>query len=90
MVLCASSTDKSIVQTLDPPCNSKPGDLVVFDGYLREIDDKPLNPKFKVFEKAAAHFHLDDQGVAKFKDVAFQVDGKGECTAKNPTLRLIG
>jgi tyrosyl-tRNA synthetase len=90
MVLCASSADKAKVQTLDPPVDATPGDLVVFEGYSRDVDEeKPLNPKLKVFEKASAHFRLE-AGVAMFRDVAFSVEGKGECSAKDVSLTVIG
>jgi hypothetical protein len=90
MVLCASAADKSKVQTLDPPTDAVPGDLVTFEGYSREVDlEKPLNPKLKVFEKASAHFTLKE-GVAMFKDAAFAVEGKGNCSAKDDNLTVIG
>lgn len=38
MVLCASNSDKSTTEFLNPPEGSQPGDLISFEGYER----KPL------------------------------------------------
>jgi hypothetical protein len=84
MVLCASSADKAKVQTLNPPSDAVPGDLVVFEGYSRNVEEgKQMNPM--LFEKSRALFGIK-AGVAMFRDVAFRVEGKGECSVEDQSL----
>lgn len=53
MVLCASNEEHTVVQLVDPPAGSRPGDRVTFKGF----DGEPANPaqmaKKKIFEKLA-------------------------------------
>ena len=53
MVLCACNQDHTIVQLVEPPQDSKPGDRVMFPGF----DGEPATPaqvaKKKIFEKLA-------------------------------------
>lgn len=44
--------------------------------------DKELNPKKKVWEQVQPDLLTDDQCVATYKGVAFEVTGKGVCKAQ--------
>nr|XP_046272807.1 aminoacyl tRNA synthase complex-interacting multifunctional protein 1-like [Scatophagus argus] len=79
MVMCASSPDK--VEILDPPGGAVPGDRITFQGYPGE-PDKELNPKKKVWEQVQPDLRTDDQCIATYKGVAFEVTGKGVCKAQ--------
>ena len=47
-----------------------------------------MNPKKKIFEKVQPDFQVDAKGVATYKGVPFEIQGKGICTA--PTMRNSG
>ena len=64
MVMCASTPDK--VEILAPPSGSKPGDLVLVDGFTRKPDDV-LNPKKKIFESCAPDLKVNDLKQATYK-----------------------
>ena len=64
MVMCASTPDK--VEILAPPPGSKPGDLVLVDGFTRRPDDL-LNPKKKIFESCAPDLKVNDLKQATYK-----------------------
>ena len=64
MVMCASTPDK--VEILAPPPGSKPGDLVLVDGFTRKPDDV-LNPKKKIFESCAPDLKVNDVKQATYK-----------------------
>jgi aminoacyl tRNA synthase complex-interacting multifunctional protein 1 len=76
MVLCASSDDHTVVQLVDAPAGSKPGDRVVFKGF----DGEPATPaqiaKKKIFEKLAPDLKTDEHGVAHWGSVPFTVGGE--------------
>lgn len=73
MVMCASNADHTVVELLDPPAGSVPGDVVYFKGH-QGTPDAVLNPKKKVFESVQPDFVTGDDLVARWKDVAFQTD----------------
>ncbi|KPP61474.1 hypothetical protein Z043_120425 [Scleropages formosus] len=79
MVMCASTPDK--VEILDPPPGAAPGDRVTVQGFPGE-PDKELNPKKKVWEQVQPDLRTNDQRVATYKGVAFEVAGKGVCKAQ--------
>ncbi|XP_043916311.1 aminoacyl tRNA synthase complex-interacting multifunctional protein 1 [Protopterus annectens] len=79
MVMCASSPDK--VEILDPPSGAVPGDRVTFETYPGE-PDKELNPKKKIWEQIQPDLSTNDQCVATYKGVPFEVKGKGVCKAQ--------
>lgn len=79
MVMCASSPEK--VEILDPPSGAAAGDRITFQGFPGE-PDKELNPKKKVWEQVQPDLLTDDQCVATYKGVAFEVTGKGVCKAQ--------
>ena len=64
MVMCASTPDK--VEILAPPPGSKPGDLVLVDGFTRKPDDI-LNPKKKIFETCAPDLKVNEVKQATYK-----------------------
>jgi methionine--tRNA ligase beta chain len=70
MVLAASNTEKTAVEVLEAPENSKIGEIITFQGF-ESNPDAVLNPKHKVFEKVAVDFKTSEDGVAMFKGVEF-------------------
>ena len=64
MVMCASTPEK--VEILAPPPGSKPGDLVLVDGFTRKPDEV-LNPKKKIFETCAPDLKVNDVKQATYK-----------------------
>uniref|UniRef100_A0A8C9JDD0 tRNA-binding domain-containing protein n=1 Tax=Panthera tigris altaica TaxID=74533 RepID=A0A8C9JDD0_PANTA len=82
MVMCASSPEK--VEILAPPTGSVPGDRIVFDAFPGE-PDKELNPKKKIWEQIQPDLCTNDECVATYKGVPFEVKGKGVCRAQTMT-----
>ena len=70
--MCASTPDK--VEILAPPAGSKPGDVVLVDGFTRKPDDV-LNPKKKIFEACAPDLQVNDAKQATYKGVLWTVNG---------------
>ncbi|XP_010639855.1 aminoacyl tRNA synthase complex-interacting multifunctional protein 1 isoform X1 [Fukomys damarensis] len=79
MVMCASSPEK--VELLAPPDSSVPGDRVTFESFPGE-PDKELNPKKKIWEQIQPDLYTNDECVATYKGVPFEVKGKGVCRAQ--------
>lgn len=79
MVMCASSPD--VIEILAPPAGSVPGDLVHCDGYTR-APDAQLNPKKKIFETCAPDLKTNDQLAACYKEIPWNVPGKGNILAQ--------
>ncbi|XP_006027630.1 aminoacyl tRNA synthase complex-interacting multifunctional protein 1 isoform X3 [Alligator sinensis] len=79
MVMCASSPDK--VEILAPPSGSVPGERITFQGFPGE-PEKELNPKKKIWEQIQPDLHTNDQYIATYKGVPFEVKGKGVCRAQ--------
>ncbi|XP_056421970.1 aminoacyl tRNA synthase complex-interacting multifunctional protein 1 isoform X3 [Hyla sarda] len=79
MVMCASSPEK--VEILDPPSGAVPGDRITFQGFPGE-PDKELNPKKKTWEQIQPDLLTNDECVATYKGVPFEVNGKGVCKAQ--------
>ncbi|KFV68676.1 Aminoacyl tRNA synthase complex-interacting multifunctional protein 1, partial [Dryobates pubescens] len=79
MVMCASSPEK--VEILAPPSGAVPGDRIVFEGFPGD-PEKELNPKKKIWEQIQPDLHTNDQCVATYKGVPFEVKGKGVCRAE--------
>uniref|UniRef100_A0A6I8P8Y0 tRNA-binding domain-containing protein n=2 Tax=Ornithorhynchus anatinus TaxID=9258 RepID=A0A6I8P8Y0_ORNAN len=79
MVMCASSPEK--VEILAPPPGSVPGERITFDGFPGE-PEKELNPKKKIWEQIQPDLLTNDQCVATYKGVPFEVKGKGVCKAQ--------
>ncbi|XP_064240104.1 aminoacyl tRNA synthase complex-interacting multifunctional protein 1 isoform X2 [Aotus nancymaae] len=79
MVMCASSPEK--VEILAPPNGSVPGDRITFAAFPG-MPDKELNPKKKIWEQIQPDLHTNDECVATYKGVPFEVKGKGVCRAQ--------
>ncbi|XP_044284594.1 aminoacyl tRNA synthase complex-interacting multifunctional protein 1 isoform X2 [Varanus komodoensis] len=78
MLMCASTPEK--VEILIPPSGVVPGERITFEGFSGE-PDKELNPKKKIWEQIQPDLHTNDQCVATYKGVPFEVKGKGICRA---------
>lgn len=88
MVMCASSPEK--VEILDPPAGAQIGDRISFQGYpLSETFPPQMNPKKKIFEQIQPHLKTDDSGVATYKGVPFEIQGKGVCKSQSMTNSII-
>ncbi|KAJ8907150.1 hypothetical protein NDN08_003632 [Rhodosorus marinus] len=81
MVLCATSTNGSIVELVMPPEGSTVGTRVVFEGEEGEPDAQ-LNPKKQIFEKIAVDFITTEQLVATWKGKPFSTP-QGVCKVKS-------
>lgn len=65
MVLCASSMDGTLVELVQPPASSRPGEIVRFEGF-EGVPEKQLNSKKKVWEGIQVNLWTNDQKVATF------------------------
>ncbi|XP_031262295.1 probable methionine--tRNA ligase [Pistacia vera] len=81
MILCASSSDHTKVELVEPPKSAKIGERVTFPGFEGEPDDV-LNPKKKVWETVQVDLHTDAQLVAHYKDIPFTTSA-GVCTVSS-------
>ncbi|KAJ8273091.1 hypothetical protein GJAV_G00097300 [Gymnothorax javanicus] len=69
MLLCASvEGDPKMVEPLDPPEGSSPGERVFFEGYETGKPDDELKPKKKVFEKLQVDMKISNECVAQWKE----------------------
>ena len=80
MVLCAETPDRQTAELLRPPAGAVPGDLVTFPGFERKCPDV-LPVKKNPYDNVAPQFKIDADGVAKFGEIPFTVEGKGVCTS---------
>ncbi|KAM4583822.1 aminoacyl tRNA synthase complex-interacting multifunctional protein 1-like isoform 1-T1 [Odontesthes bonariensis] len=78
-IMCASSQDE--LEILDPPGGAAPGDRITFQGFPG-VPDKELNPKKLVWELIQPDLRTDARCVATYREAAFEVAGKGVCTAQ--------
>ncbi|KAH0615900.1 hypothetical protein JD844_026520 [Phrynosoma platyrhinos] len=85
MLMCASTPEK--VEILVPPSGVVPGERITFEGFPGE-PEKELNPKKKMWEQIQPDLHTNDECVATYKGVPFEVKGKGVCKA--PTMANSG
>nr|XP_060635108.1 aminoacyl tRNA synthase complex-interacting multifunctional protein 1 isoform X1 [Anolis sagrei ordinatus] len=85
MLMCASTPEK--VEILVPPSGVVPGERITFEGYPGE-PEKELNPKKKIWEQIQPDLHTNEECVATYKGVPFEVKGKGVCKA--PTMASSG
>lgn len=69
------------VQLLEPPPGSVPGDQVTVAGYLYNPLKPFVNPNTTVFERIASDLKVNENGVAVYKNVPLEVEGKGFVTA---------
>ncbi|XP_071736349.1 probable methionine--tRNA ligase [Rutidosis leptorrhynchoides] len=70
MVLCASTSDHTKVELVEPPASAIIGERVTFSGFNGEPDDV-LNPKKKVWETLQVDLRTDKDLVACFKNLPF-------------------
>ncbi|XP_054273186.1 aminoacyl tRNA synthase complex-interacting multifunctional protein 1-like isoform X2 [Macrosteles quadrilineatus] len=75
MVLCASTPQT--VELLIPPADAKAGDNITVPGYPRNPDLPFMNPKKKIFEKVAEDLKVNSNKQACYKEVPWEVEGKG-------------
>lgn len=89
MVLCASKANAdgvNVVEFVDPPAGSNPGDRISGEGLTAEPLTSSKLDKMKAFDKIAPDLIVDSEGMAKWKDIRLVVASSGEpCVA--PTLR---
>lgn len=79
MIVCANGND--LVEPLNPPENSIPGDLVHCENFERVPVETPRDKK-RLFDPIADGFQTNDQLIACYKDSHLYVPGKGEIVAK--------
>lgn len=72
MVLCASNKDDGIVEFVNPPADSKPGDKLFFETYDEEPEAQ-LNPKKKIFETIQPSFSTNEN-----LEVIFKKEGEAD------------
>lgn len=78
MIMCASTPEK--VEILVPPEGSVPGDIVRVEGY--EYKPEPvLNPKKKIYETLSPDMKVNENKVATYKGIPWNVGGKGPASA---------
>lgn len=79
MLLCASSSDGTKVELIEPPESSTIGERVMVPGFEGNPDDV-LNPKKKVFETVQPDLRTNKELVACYKGVPFTTSA-GICKA---------
>ena len=78
MVLCASAGE--VCDPIDPPAGVAVGERVVFEGHAGPAE--PVHKKVaKLFDAAAPHLKVGEDGVCRFKGVAFGTSA-GPVTSK--------
>lgn len=91
MVLCANNEDASVIEFLNPPAGSEPGDVVTFEGFERKPLDV-LPAKKSPWETVAPKFITDGNMVGVYKgengNIPFKTS-KGVCTATKIANGLI-
>ncbi|KAF5295322.1 hypothetical protein FQA39_LY13187 [Lamprigera yunnana] len=80
MIMCASRPDG--IELIIPPPGCKPGEPVQCPGYTRN-PDLIMNPKKKIFETVVPDLSTNESLQACYKDVPFEVTGKGDFKAKS-------
>jgi len=76
MVLCAETPERDHVELIHPPEGSKPGDLIHFEGFERQVAD-PM--PMKKWEKVQKELVITENSQASYKDVAFKTETGGIC-----------
>ena len=82
MVLCASNSDHTQVQCMEPPSTAKIGDRVIFEGY-ENGEPEPENKigKKKIFEAVAPDLKTNGDGLCVWKGAMSKV-GEGNESIK--------
>ena len=78
MVLCGENADRTVIELIDPPAGSEPGDLVSFEGHERKPPAQ-LNVKKNPWDNVCPDLSINDKGECLWKDVVFKTP-KGACT----------
>lgn len=81
MLLCASNSDHSQVDPLQPPINSKIGEFVRFSGHLYEPVE-PGNRVTKAFERVVDDLVTDDNGIATYQQKVQFMTTNGPCFSR--------
>ena len=80
MVLCAKSED-GVVEFVDPPAGSKPGDRVVAEGHEGPAATPAAMKKKKIWPAMAVDLKTNSDRVATYKGVPLKVGDVGVCVA---------
>ena len=80
MVLCAKSED-GVVEFVDPPAGSKPGDRVVAEGHEGPAATPAAMKKKKIWPAMAVDLKTNADRVATYKGVPLKVGDVGVCVA---------
>ena len=92
MVLCAQTADESVIELLQPPAGSEPGDPVTFEGFERApLEQLPnaknpwdaVHPRFTTDDSLQGCFKTDDGTLVPF------MTPKGVCKASTVKHGLI-
>ncbi|XP_065211243.1 aminoacyl tRNA synthase complex-interacting multifunctional protein 1-like [Planococcus citri] len=79
MIMCASEGEK--VEILIPPEGSVPGDIVRVEGY--EYKPEPnITPKKNILEVISPHLKVNQDKIATYKGIPWNVGGKGPATTR--------
>lgn len=65
MVMCAETPDGKVVEMLQPPEGSQPGDEIFFDGFERS---PPAELPGKRWQACVGKFFIDENQVCVFRD----------------------
>lgn len=68
--MCTTTKDGEKLDFIHPPEQSKPGDIISFEGHEGQPDEI-LNPKKKVYEKLAPDFAVGEDLIVRWKGIAF-------------------
>ncbi|XP_075677982.1 tyrosine--tRNA ligase, cytoplasmic-like [Dermatophagoides pteronyssinus] len=87
MILCASVAEPRKVEPLDPPSNSEPGDLILFESITDDQENTPItfqiiDPKKKIWEKLQINLSTSPDCIAQWKDNVLKTD-KGPIKCKS-------
>jgi len=93
MVLCGETEDKKVVELIEPPAGSVPGDLISFKDFARSPPEV-LPAKKNPWDNVAPRLVIRDDSAACYKDEAgnmipFEVQGKGICKSKTLKAGII-
>jgi len=76
MVMCVSNQDKSVVKVLDPPTDSKPGDIVQMDGMTNINWDSGAKKLMKVMDQTKDTLRTNLKGEAVFDGKYLKVNNQ--------------
>jgi len=76
MVMCVSNQDKSVVKVLDPPKDSKCGDIVMVEGVDGSNWESGAKKLLKVMDQTKELLRTDKNGVAVFDGKQIKINGK--------------